>query len=196
MDFLNNPKELVRNLSPADLVQFKKKLIDRIQAISKGGLSEGSLEDLTFQDLCFLLENIEDEEELAKIPPWTAECVQRSVSTTKEFRVFVTPRAYDLISKPYDEFTQNVFNKAVKMASGESGVFPDRHRYNGCGHSCADSPLNLEASWLSPTSEVFILLYISIKGYKYCDPHLRFFHPREPEKMEEFFERCLEISVT
>lgn len=80
------------------------------------------------------------------------------------------------------------------MASGENGILPDRQKYNGCGHSCADSPLKLRAKWLSATSEVVILLYISKD--KYCDPHLRFFHPDEPEKMKEFSLQCLEISVT
>ncbi len=195
MNSLVSPKDLVKNLSPKDLVGFKKKLIERIQSLGKTAPEENSFEDMTFQELCFFLENIEDEEELAKTPLWSAEISQKTVSTSNDFRVFVTPRAYELLSKPYDKFTQNVFNEAVKMASGENGTIPDRQRYNGCGHSCADSPLNLEASWTSPTSEVFILLYIN-KGYKYCDPHLRFFHPNQPKKMQEFFQRCLEISVT
>lgn len=195
MNSVDSPKDLVEKLSQKDLDNFKKKLIERIQSLNKTNPVENSFEDMTIQELCFFLENIEDEEELAKIPTWSAEISQKTISTSNNFRVFVTPRAYELLSKPYDRFTQNVFNQAVKMASGENGTIPDRQKYNGCGHSCADSPLNLQASWTSPTSEVLILLYIN-EGYKYCDPHLRFFHPNEPKKMKEFFQRCLEISVT
>jgi hypothetical protein len=184
-----------------------EKLIQRVEALqsSQPPISEpldyNSVDQMSFQEMCGLLQDLVDQEELEKPPPWPPELHQRLPRKPGGFRLFLSPNAFKLLSSNPNENDKEILARAVQCAHSNKDTFgTDMDKYSGHGVDVQGSDLSISVKWTKPTLpddwEGFVFVFASPRDSYNCCPQLRFFHIDKPDDMGEFFQRCLEIPVS
>lgn len=177
-----------------------EKLIERVQAIQSERPwitkrpDDDPLEEMSFQEMCGLLDALLIQEELDKPPPWPPELHQNYPRKLGGFRLFLSPNAYIILSGSPSSQDQEVFSKAIEVVLTSTppwGV--DMNHNRGTEYHVWASAIRARVKWSNaPVDndwEGFVFVYAES-----CHQH-RFFHLNKPEMMNEFFKRCLEIRV-
>ena len=117
--------KLIKKLSQKERKAFIQKLIERIMKLQTSQPWDNSkpeydeLEDKSFQELCELLSTMLNLEELERIPPWPIEQHQRLLKKINGFRLFLTPRAYEILHSSPTELELMVYRKGIEIALGK-----------------------------------------------------------------------------
>ena len=176
------------------------KLIERVQAIQSERPwitkrpDDDPVEEMSFQEMCGLLDALLIQEELDKPPPWPPELHQNYPQKPGGFRLFLSPNAYTILSESPKPQDKEALSKAIEIALNNrlpSNV--DMNTYRAVEYDQLGSTLRTIVEWsTSPLKndwEGFVFVFA-----KRCY-QLRFFHLDNPEMMNEFFKRCLEVRV-
>jgi hypothetical protein len=208
MDTVEEFERFVKSLPAEQRKQYKEKLIERVMQLqtsqpwdeSKSDYNE--LEDMSFQNLCGLLQEFVDQEELDRPLPWPPEAQQQNARKFKGFRLFLTPRAYEVLHNSPSSADQMVYNEGIKIILGKyPDVFLKDPSFTGSGYSAPGSIISLDVEWskpiTSPDWEGFVLVFHKgTPGLLNNDPHLRFFHPNKPDMIELLGKHCLEVTAS